>query len=110
MSGPKGGAPLGSANASKEFKLAIRRALAHRAAEMGEGMTARDALDTLAKKLVTLAEMGEAWAMKEIADRLDGKPSQQVQLTGGEDDDGNPLAVPPIQITFVNGTDPNTTA
>ena len=35
-------------------------------------------LDKLADKCVELAIAGEGWAMKEIGDRLDGKPAQAI--------------------------------
>lgn len=41
-----------------------------------------------AKALLDKAEAGEAWAIKELADRLDGKAFQSVQLSG---DNENPL-------------------
>ena len=40
------------------------------------------------EKLLTLAADGEPWAIKELADRLDGKPAQQVIAT---DMEGRPL-------------------
>jgi hypothetical protein len=43
-----------------------------------------------AEKLLDLAAAGEQWAVKEIADRLDGKSSQRVEITG---DAENPLSV-----------------
>ena len=43
-----------------------------------------------------MAEEGEAWAVKEIADRLDGKAIQATEITGA---DGEPLQG--IQVTFV---------
>ena len=64
------------------FEYAIRRALAARNnGDMDKG------LNGLAHKLVREAMAGEQWAIKEIADRLDGKPSQAI--TG--DDDGPPI-------------------
>lgn len=64
-------APKGNKNAAKgkEFRDALRRAMC------AEG---RDALRKIATKLVDAAEDGEAWAIREIADRLDGKPSQVI--------------------------------
>lgn len=37
-----------------------------------------EALRRVADKLVSEAEKGEQWAIKELADRLDGKPAQEV--------------------------------
>ena len=53
-------------------------------------------LRAIAEKLVDAAEEGEAWAVKEIMDRMDGKP---LQATSIENPDGT--AVTGIQVTFV---------
>lgn len=37
-------------------------------------------LRNIAEKLVSAAEAGEQWAIKEVADRLDGKPAQTTEL------------------------------
>ena len=37
-----------------------------------------------AEKLLTLAAEGESWAIKELADRLDGKPAQAVTGANGK--------------------------
>ena len=36
------------------------------------------ALRKIADKLIAEAQKGEAWAIKELADRLDGKPAQMI--------------------------------
>jgi len=36
----------------------------------------KSALRAIAKKLVSRAKAGESWAIKEVADRTDGKPHQ----------------------------------
>ena len=68
-------APLGNKNAVKNRPWAevINRALIQ-----GDGQRLR----TIAEKLLTLAENGDIQALKEVGDRLDGKPAQQVQLSG----------------------------
>ena len=53
-------------------------------------------LRAIAEKLVKSAEDGEAWAVKEIMDRMDGKP---LQATSIENPDGT--AITGIQVTFV---------
>lgn len=53
-------------------------------------------LRSIAEKLVEAAEEGEAWAVKEIMDRMDGKP---LQATSIENPDGT--AITGIQVTFV---------
>lgn len=63
------GAPLGNTNAtkSKAWSDAIRKAMVK-----GKGY------ERLAKKLVDMAEEGDIAAMKEIGDRLEGKPKQTI--------------------------------
>lgn len=75
-----GGQP-GNKNATKNrpWAEAINRALL---AEDGKK------LRELADKLIARALEGDVAALKEIGDRADGKPAQQVQLQGDED---NPL-------------------
>jgi hypothetical protein len=82
------GAPLGNANhkKGKPFQDALRRAIAQNPQKV------RNIVD----KVLDMAEEGEAWAVKEIADRLDGKAVQATEITGA---DGEPLAG--IQVTFV---------
>lgn len=53
------------------FDGALKRAIAQ-----DDGQRLRDA----AEKLLTLAANGEAWAIKELADRLDGKAQQNVSI------------------------------
>ena len=83
------GAPLGNHNATKSrmFYDKLRLVLTqepHR-------------LRSIADQLVTQAEAGEPWAIKEIIDRVDGKA---VQATTIENADGTPL-LGGIQVTFI---------
>lgn len=83
------GAPIGNNNAAKTkmFYHALRKALVqnpHR-------------LDKITDTLITAAEAGESWAVKEIMDRMDGKA---VQVTQMENSDGTPLLAG-IQVSFV---------
>lgn len=39
-------------------------------------------LRTIAEKLVTAAEQGEPWAIKEVIDRVDGKAVQATEISG----------------------------
>lgn len=75
-----GGQP-GNTNASKSkpFWHAIDRAIAQE-----DGKRLRQA----AEKLLDAAAAGEDWAIKELGDRLDGKPAQAV--VGA---DGGPVVV-----------------
>lgn len=56
---------------SRLFDGALKRAIAQ-----DDGKRLRDA----AEKLLTLAAEGEAWAIRELADRLDGKSQQNVSI------------------------------
>ena len=82
------GAPVGNQNAAKSrvFSDAIRRAIAQ-----DDGQRIRAA----AEKLLDLAASGEAWAVKELFDRLEGKAAQQLQLTGAE---GGPVQVAKVEL------------
>lgn len=86
-------APIGNTNAvkGKMFYDRLRKALTqepHR-------------LEKIVGQLITQAEMGEAWAVKEIIDRLDGKAVQTNQV---ENSDGTPL-LSGIQVMFVKPQD-----
>lgn len=68
------GAPIGNTNAAKGkvWKAAIERALDKR------GKSRADALADLAGKLLDKAEEGDIAALRELADRMDGKAVQQI--------------------------------
>ena len=74
----KAGAPEGNQNAKKgrEWTAAIRNALAHYS---GEGAT--EGMNKIARKLVDAAENGDSWALKELGDRVEGKPSQIIEAS-----------------------------
>lgn len=74
-------APVGNQNArnAKRWQSAITRALA----KISEGQGVEAGLDKLADKLVLAASNGEQWALKEVGERLDGKPAQ---IVAGDDD------------------------
>ena len=67
--------------------------------ELRKALVQEDArrLRAIAEKLAEAAEAGEPWAVKEIIDRVDGKPHQSTSI---EDGDGNPILTN-IQVTFV---------
>ena len=79
-------APIGNQNAAKgaEWREAIKRALTRASAKLKDNdeIGWRRGLDSVADKFIAAAEDGEPWAMKEIGDRIDGKPAQSVDLTG----------------------------
>lgn len=64
---------------AQPFVAAVRRALAQ-----GDGKRLRN----IAEKLLDAAAAGEPWAIKEVADRLDGKAKQAVHITSGGDPRG----------------------
>lgn len=66
--------PGQSGNPSGYKREAKFRAALDRAIAQDDGKRLRGA----AEKLLDLAEQGESWAVKELADRLDGKPAQTI--------------------------------
>lgn len=85
------GAPVGNKNAARgrDWRDAVRKAVI-------QGKK----LDTLAKKLIQMAEDGDLQALKEIGDRLDGKPQISHEVTG---EDGGAIKVEST-VTFVRPT------
>jgi hypothetical protein len=79
------GAPLGNQNASKGrmWHAAIVRALEKRGG--GDRVVA---LDELAELLLKNVATGDMQALKELGDRLDGKPAQAIEASGP---DGGPI-------------------
>lgn len=96
--------PAGRPPKEKSFYNALSVALnqVNGIDEAGQKVTK---LRSIAEKLVVAAEAGESWAIKEVADRIDGKPMQQTEITG---EDGGPLLVQQIVRRIVdpkaNGT------
>jgi len=87
------GAPAGNSNASKSrlFYDALRKNLVqnpHR-------------VQLIVENLISAAEENEQWAIRELMDRIDGKPVQANTL---ENSDGSPLLAG-IQVTFINPND-----
>jgi hypothetical protein len=70
------GRPQGSMTKDKPFRDALRMQLA----AAGED---HKALRTIAQGLIDRAAQGDVGAIKEIADRLDGRPSRSVEVSGG---------------------------
>lgn len=78
----RGGQP-GNKNAEKRvWQAAIYRALEKR------GSSKIEELDKLAEMLLRSAESGDLPSLKELGDRLEGKPPQTIDVGGQE---GNPL-------------------
>jgi hypothetical protein len=77
-------APIGNKNATKNkpFLDAINRALKQRDyGEQNAGKTLRE----IAEALIDKAQEGEPWAIKEMIDRLDGRPKQDMDITADVD-------------------------
>jgi hypothetical protein len=72
-------APIGNQNArkAKEWFDALRK----EAIQKGT-------LAKVAKLVCEKAEIGEVWAIQELANRFDGKPAQAVEVSGA---DGGPV-------------------
>ena len=79
---PKGGKP------DKLMRDAIMVALKREATD-ADGKKTRK-LNQIATKLVELAVNGDMQAIKEIGDRVDGRPAQAMELTGK---DGGPVEI-----------------
>lgn len=82
------GAPLGNQNASKAYRW--KNTIQKRLEEL-------QAIEKVADALITKALEGDMSAIKELGDRIDGKPKQQVDIGGQED---NPI-ISEIQIRLV---------
>jgi uncharacterized membrane protein len=80
-------APLGNqyAKRSRVWTAAIERALAKRSLN-----DQNEAIDALAETLLKKVEEGDVSAIKELGDRLEGKPVQALEHSGA---DGGPLTV-----------------
>lgn len=88
------GAPAGNRNASKSklWEDAIRRAVL---ADDGRRLRA------IAERLLDKAAEGDVAAMKEVGDRLDGKPRQAIEHTG---EGGGPI-IGTINLVALKGGD-----
>lgn len=80
-------APIGNQNARKAkiWEQALKRALARKSNKDVDA-----GLDLIAAQCVDAACNGEQWAIREIADRFDGRPAQAHEVTGA---DGGPLEI-----------------
>lgn len=78
----------------KRWYSAVDRALAKRSRRDGV-----EALDKLAEKLLTLCDEGDLGALRELADRLDGKAPQAI--TG---EYGGPVIVEILRLSKDNGS------
>lgn len=78
-------APVGNSNAAKgkAWADAVKRAIRTKYGKEWE-----QSLEELAAKLVEAADQGDLQALKEVGDRIDGKPKQQIEASG---EGGGPL-------------------
>ena len=84
------GAPIGNKNAQKGriWNDQLRKAIAQ-----DDGRRLRASVE----QLLNLASNGEPWAIKELADRLDGRPTQTNVLEASEEPE-----LKTIKIVFVS--------
>ena len=75
----KGGAPLGNKNAAKGSQLT---ALLHAALNANDRLKLRLGVEKVAEALILKAQAGDISAIKEFADRVDGKSVATQELTG----------------------------
>jgi hypothetical protein len=98
------GAQPGNKNAAKKrlpWQQALKRQLTRLAADEGEKKpNYRRGLDRVAKKVVDQAAEGNKDAWMEIANRLEGKPGQSVEISGNPD---KPIGILPFE--FIDSTD-----
>lgn len=89
------GAPVGNDNSRRgvSFKDKLRYVFAHEPHRLGK----------IAEMLISKAEEGEPWAIREIMDRIDGKAIQAMTVAN---EDGSPLLAG-IQVTFVKPNEPS---
>ncbi len=79
------GAPEGNNNAGKgrEWRDAIRYELAKLGKELdGNDPAYKKGLRQCAAEFIKATMSGEAWALKELGDRTDGKSTQALELSG----------------------------
>ncbi len=88
------GGQIGNQNAvrAKRWQQAIQRALAR-----ASNKDIDSGLDSAADKLVALAMEGDKWALEELGDRIDGKPTQAI----GGDDDAPPIRIQKVERVLV---------
>lgn len=91
------GAPAGNQNGAKgrAWSEAVKRAIREK-----YGKEWDEALKDLARKLVDAADGGDLQALREVGDRIDGRPKQQTELSGP---DG--AAIPMKTVVNFVGTD-----
>lgn len=77
------GAPVGNTNGKRgsDWRDAIRYELARIGRELdGDDPAYKKGLRECAKGVIEAARAGEQWALKELGDRTDGRPSQSIEM------------------------------
>lgn len=89
-------APKGNQYAVKDkrWQQAIDRALAKRC--KGDGIKA---LDELAEKLLLKCDEGDMSALKELGDRIEGKPAQAIEASGPN---GGPIQMQAVEMAIID--------
>jgi hypothetical protein len=91
----------GNANSGSKREKLVRDALMLAVSRVQEGdPQGRRKLALAAQAIVEKAVDGDLGAFKEIADRLDGKPVQQTEISGP---DGEAIPIG-MKVTFVDGS------
>ena len=102
------GAPKGNTNCAtgKEGRRALELALENYDTKNPKKLIGRmNTLVKMWKPIIDKAmEEGDLAAMKEINDRLDGRPAQSLTVLGDED---NPIAITRVERVIVKPTDTN---
>lgn len=89
-------APVGNTNNAdaKRFRMALHAALERKGTDKWKALT------DVAEKLIDEALTGNISAIKEVADRIEGKSSQGIELTGR---DGGPVEITERVVKLVGG-------
>lgn len=90
------GRPVGAETKHKPFRAALNRAI-------DSAGSNPKAMDNIARKLLQMAESGDVQAIREVADRLDGKPAQTV----GGDPESGPIQIQEIKRVIIDPDDSN---
>ncbi len=72
-------------NNGKKSEKSWRDAIVRAVNRESKGKGSPKRLEVMAEKVAKLGMKGEGWAVKEIGDRMDGKPAQALQIKGDPD-------------------------
>jgi hypothetical protein len=91
------GGPVGNTKRADQYR--IKRTLERLLAAKSSKADVLEGLETACAAVIAKAEEGDIQAFKEMADRLDGKALQGVEVSGP---DGDPIAVRAIDWNIVH--------